>query len=445
MGSGKTFCLPIKVTAFQISSVLLCLSGNLRDNKKDTFNYDYFWRRSVTAAVSADLMCHLIGKPSEDIFITSPLQDIAGSLSSVYHGEQRAETIEMIFSTLREKYSLKTAQADELIDTIAGRPVEKPSFFEIPPGGLKPFSQILQEADADINPILSVFKPCSCMVKSSMILSFNPIIVADQNRICAGRQPDQGDLEAIRAARAVILGPGCYESLYRMARANCPHVFPNMDVRFDHPGKRNQIRLFRSLGVAHPPTRLFDTVAGFEAEGLSMDYPLVLKLDWGGEGKTVFKAADPARLDQALDFVRACEGSGQCGFLIQRYIPGGRRCLRVVVIGDRVVSYWRVQKKVGAFGTAVTGGAAIDHRHRPELQAAARTSAARVCGQTGLQLAGFDYIFDRRALEGGQTTPLLLEINFFFGRSGLGGSQGYYRMFEQAVDRWLDGLNLGLE
>lgn len=278
-----------------------------------------------------------------------------------------------------------------------------------------------------------------------MILSYNPIIVADQNLICAGRQPDQRDLDAIRAARAVILGQGCYESLYRMARANCPHVFPNMDVRFDHPGKRNQIRLFRSLGVEHPPTRLFDTVAGFDAKGLSMGYPLVLKLDWGGEGETVFMARDPAELDRALDFVRACERSGQCGFLIQAHIPGGRRCLRVAVIGDQVVSYWRIQKKGVAFGTAVAGGADIDHRRLPDLQAAARTAAARICRQTGLQLAGFDYIFDRRTLEKGVTTPLMLEVNFFFGRSGLGGSQGYYRMFEQAVDRWLDGLKLTLK
>ncbi len=208
------------------------LTDNFRNNKKDTFNYDYFWRRSVTAAVSADLVCRLIGKPTEDIFITSLLQDIgmvfmyarhqddylrvlketrfspsirddleteifsyshqdlgaavlkewglpreiykpigfhhapgkapsdwrfaseildiADSLSLIYHGEQRGETIEIIISTLSEKYNLKRAQVDELIDTIAGRTVEMLSFFEIPPGGLKPFSQILQEANAEL-------------------------------------------------------------------------------------------------------------------------------------------------------------------------------------------------------------------------------------------------------------------------------------------------------
>ena len=70
-----------------------------------------------------------------------------------------------------------------------------------------------------------------------MILSFHPIIVADENRLCAGRQPDSQDLDAIGNADAVILPQGCSEALYRMARAHCPHIFPNMDIRFDYPGK----------------------------------------------------------------------------------------------------------------------------------------------------------------------------------------------------------------
>ena len=59
-----------------------------------------------------------------------------------------------------------------------------------------------------------------------MILSFHPIIEADENLICAGRLPEESDLEAIRRAEAVILSQGSSEALYRMARANCPHVFP---------------------------------------------------------------------------------------------------------------------------------------------------------------------------------------------------------------------------
>ena len=65
-----------------------------------------------------------------------------------------------------------------------------------------------------------------------MILSFHPCFDADRNIICAGRDPDEKDLAAIRAADAVILPQGCREALYLLVRQNCPHVFPDYDARF---------------------------------------------------------------------------------------------------------------------------------------------------------------------------------------------------------------------
>jgi ribosomal protein S6--L-glutamate ligase len=38
-----------------------------------------------------------------------------------------------------------------------------------------------------------------------MILSFHPLISADKNILCAGRNPNNHDLEAIKHADAVIL------------------------------------------------------------------------------------------------------------------------------------------------------------------------------------------------------------------------------------------------
>ena len=93
-----------------------------------------------------------------------------------------------------------------------------------------------------------------------MILSFHPCYEADTNILCAGRDPDKADLSAIRAADAVILPQGCREALYRMARNNCPHVFPNYDARFSHDGKLEQIRLFREHECAHPDTEIINTI-----------------------------------------------------------------------------------------------------------------------------------------------------------------------------------------
>jgi len=273
-----------------------------------------------------------------------------------------------------------------------------------------------------------------------MILSFHPIIEADQNIIVAGRQPDDSDLRAIEQADAVIVSQGCSEALYRMVRQNCNYVFPNLDVRFDYPGKSGQIDLFGQLGIAHPKTRSFASLSAFEQDPTPVVFPAVVKLDWGGQGETVFKVTDSRELAEALERAAAFELSDQRGFMIQQYIPCGQRSLRVVVIGTRILSYWRLQRISGRFGTSVAGGADIVHRADPEYQDAARAVARNFCAQTGLQLAGFDFIFSKHDRGTGPIEPLMLEINYYFGRVGLGGSDAYYRILEEQVDKWLAGL-----
>lgn len=275
-----------------------------------------------------------------------------------------------------------------------------------------------------------------------MILSFHPIIEADQNIICAGRMPDETDLAAIRRAAAVILPQGCSEALYRMARAHCEHIFPNMDVRFAYPGKRGQIDLFRKLGVAHPPTDHYEDTAAFQRQPSRIAPPLVVKLDWGGEGETVFKASDGQNLAHILERIQAFERTGQKGFLVQQFVSTRQRSLRVTVIGRRLVGYWRIQPAPERFGTSLANGATIDHAADPHLREAAAAVVRRVCHSTGLQLAGFDFIFNRHAVDEGRIEPLALEINYFFGRTGLGGTRAYYRMLEQEVAAWLADLKL---
>jgi ribosomal protein S6--L-glutamate ligase len=275
-----------------------------------------------------------------------------------------------------------------------------------------------------------------------MILSFHPIIEADRNIICAGREPNASDLGAIRAADAVILPQGCTEALYRMARRNCPRVFPNLDVRFDFPGKRGQIQLFDRYGVDHPRTRVFESTAVYHGTSPEIEMPAVVKFDWGGQGETVFKVTHEDELAEAIGRAKAYESTGQKGFLVQPFIDAGHRSLRVAAIGARFVSYWRIQPPDARFGTSVAHGAAVDHRSDPNLQAAAVETARRFCRQTGLQLAGFDFIFDVSGVHAPSDLPLMLEINYYFGRSGLGGSEQYYRTLAEEVDKWLMGLGL---
>ena len=273
-----------------------------------------------------------------------------------------------------------------------------------------------------------------------MIVSFHPLFEADKNIICAGRKPNGEDLAAIKSAEAVILSQGCYRELYDMARENCPHVFPNYDARFKYPGKINQIKLFRKVKVAHPASEIFSHVASFHRqyhEGLTklaFDFPLVFKLDWGGEGETVYLIDSADNFQRTLKKAAEYEKSGQAGFILQQYISSNSRTLRVVILGQRVISYWRIQKNNDGFYSNLSKGAVIDSEAELGLQHKAVALIKYLCQKTGINLAGFDVIFSS---ENGDPDPMLLEINYFFGRKGLGGSENYYRILLQEIRNWL--------
>lgn len=278
-----------------------------------------------------------------------------------------------------------------------------------------------------------------------MILSFHPCYETDSNRLCAGRDPDEKDLAAIAAAEAVILPQGCRESLYRMARQHCRHIFPDYDARFQYPGKTGQARLFQALGAPHPRTWVFDDTMHFQRCGSGVQeagFPLVFKLDWGGEGETVFLLRSHSDLARALAKAAAYEQSGQRGFVIQARIAESNRTLRVAVIGQTQTAYWRIQDDPGIFGTGLAKGARIDTDSDMNLQLKALSLTRSFCRQSRINLAGFDFLFDRSGSAKDDPQPLILEINYFFGRTGLGGSARFYKMLQSEIDSWLVGLGL---
>jgi ribosomal protein S6--L-glutamate ligase len=275
-----------------------------------------------------------------------------------------------------------------------------------------------------------------------MILSFHPIFEGDKQIIVAGRAPGKKELNAIRAADAVILPQGCKQPLYQMATDTCPRVFPNYDARFAFPGKLMQIELFRKTGTPHPRTRLFSDMDDYWERSSSGDlaqweFPFVFKFAWGGEGDAVFPVTAPNQLDRLLDLARKAERPGQKGFLFQEYISSGNKTLRVVVIHDRILSYWRRNR--GGFYSNLSKGAFIDRDFDPGLQKVGQKAVTAFCGKTRINLAGFDLIF---SLNPADENSLFLEINYFFGRKGLGGSQPYYVLLTAQIIRWIHDMGL---
>jgi ribosomal protein S6--L-glutamate ligase len=138
---------------------------------------------------------------------------------------------------------------------------------------------------------------------------------------------------------------------------------------------------------------------------------------------------DPAELEP----LRARARRERTGFLLQQFVPTDGRTLRVVIIGRRAFSYWRIPAP-GRFHACVSRGAAIEADADPALQARGRAAVQALCASTRINLAGFDLIFPS---DGAGPSPLFLEINFFFGRRGLGGSERYYRLLEEEIRAWL--------
>lgn len=271
-----------------------------------------------------------------------------------------------------------------------------------------------------------------------MILSFHPLFEGDRFINCAGRVPGPAEQAAIEAADAVVLPQGCRADLYWMARRHCPRVFPNYEARFRFAGKIGQARLFRQTGTRHPQTFCFTDLQQYrrhESRILSEDgleFPLVFKFDWGGEGETVFRLETAFELNRMLQKAADYEHCGQKGFLLQRMIAAQQRSLRVTAIGRRRLSYWRVGSPAEGFHSAVSRGARIDCESDRDLQRAGEDAVGTFCRRTGIDLAGFDLLFEL-----GDRRPYFLEVNWYFGRRGLGGSEAYYGMLLEEIEDWL--------
>ena len=271
------------------------------------------------------------------------------------------------------------------------------------------------------------------------VLSMHPIIGADA--FCWDRGVwDRKLFHEISRIAAVILPQTVDREFYWFCRKLCPHVFPNYDIRFQWEGKIGDTLAFWAYDVKHPKTLVFPRVETLCGDHPQMGhlppelppYPFVLKGVKGGEGRQVWLIKGPEELDQKLQTLKQFELHGSNGFVIQEYFAGLERDLRVVVIGDRLFSYWR---NVPGFLHNIARGGEIDAAADPELQKRGREQVRQFCLRSGINLAAFDLIFLP-----GERDPFFLEINYTFGRKGLGGSERFYGLLRDAVAKWLEAV-----
>jgi ribosomal protein S6--L-glutamate ligase len=267
-----------------------------------------------------------------------------------------------------------------------------------------------------------------------MILSFHPCFVADAQIILADRKLNAEDRRLIQSADAIILPQTCSLALYKACANSKAHVFPDYELRFKYAGKVGQSILFEKLKIPHPATKRWPSVKKFrdtlKAEGAAPhEMPFFLKADKSHEGDGVFFVTDKKSLDTAL---ARLETTGSGSFISQKLIHCQGNVLRTVVLHKRIIAYWK-REDHGIIST-VSRGARVDRKWKPALQEKGRAQARWICEKSGINLAAFDLVFN---LDHPDPQPFILEINYYFGRKGLGGSLRYYRLLLRAIQEWL--------
>ena len=208
------------------------IATDLRGEDQSGFDFDDYWRRSVTSAVAADLLTQRLGLKDEDIFVIALLHNIGmlviflnkrdnyselfkeicfsgkslidlekqkygfdhqqvGSmliekwglpdrisipinyhhnpelapkefqetaeilkysdrLATIYNETHCAEKARQLQNELNEQFSMDQEQIRSLLDDVATKSVEILATFDIEPGSMKPYSQMLQEANKEL-------------------------------------------------------------------------------------------------------------------------------------------------------------------------------------------------------------------------------------------------------------------------------------------------------
>lgn len=272
-----------------------------------------------------------------------------------------------------------------------------------------------------------------------MILSFHPCFVADRQIILGSRCLDISDSRLIEEAKAIILPQSCSEELYLACKKSSAYIFPDYDTRFKYPGKTGQSILFEKTDTPHPKTCRWQSVDEFrktfqDQNSLPHKTPFLLKTDKGHEAEGVYLIKDHKTLDSYLEKLKHAENSGTAGFISQELIPAEGNVLRIVTMGHSSITYWRRPSAPGQIITSASKNGIIDMDWRADLQEKGKIKVKDLTDKTGIDLAAIDCIFP---IKEDNPQPMILEINYYFGRRGLGGSVNYYGLLFQAIQYWL--------
>ena len=264
--------------------------------------------------------------------------------------------------------------------------------------------------------------------------------MADHQIILGDREINSNDISLIEKSRVIILPQTCSNRLYRICKKSSAVLFPNYDARFRYPGKVGQSILFKEKDIPHPDTRIWRTVDEFRKNNRNTyphTIPFLMKDDKSHEGDGIFLIKEEKGLEPVLQILSDKKKSHPSSFLSQEFIMSNGNVLRVVILADRMLSYWKRNEDSGPAISSISKGAIIDKEWMPGLQKKGRALARKVSRRTEINLAAVDIVFPFNMPD---SEPVCLEINYYFGRRGLGGSIKYYSMLYKGLIDWIDKI-----
>ena len=75
---------------------------------------------------------------------------IANLLSTIYHGTETSENVLLLQDKMKEYFGLEVHQTQDLLDDVAQQSIDIQKVFDLDPGQMKPYSQMLQEANEEL-------------------------------------------------------------------------------------------------------------------------------------------------------------------------------------------------------------------------------------------------------------------------------------------------------
>lgn len=181
---------------------------------------------------------------------------------------------------------------------------------------------------------------------------------------------------------------------------------PNRDFLLNHPyyNKFSQAYIFASSNVpAIPTVHLCDNKAKKVLEFFSrvqLDFPVIAKESYGGQGSKVWKIKDQAELEEFIKERR------NVNVVFQPYIEN-RADYRVIVVAGQCLGIMKRSAKAGEWKNNFSLGGEVEKHDDKEME----EFAVKACRDMNLDIAGLD-IF---ATESGY---LVIEANLFFGLDG---------------------------